>query len=78
MYITSANIINLRSIEKIIIYFKKLVDSVLLKGESGSGKTTILKCIAMDITDEDSAASVLRSLPGELVRKSENEGVITV
>lgn len=78
MYITSVTIENIRSIKKIAIDFNKLGDSVLITGNNGSGKSTVLKCIAMGITDEDSAASVLRSMPGEFVRKGEYEGVITI
>ena len=78
MYITSLKIENIRSIEEVIIDFNKMGCSTILTGNNGSGKSTILRSIAMGIVDEDSAASVLRELPGELVRKGCESGIITV
>lgn len=78
MYITKVTIKNIRSIEEIEINFERGVKSTILTGDNGTGKSTILRSIAMGITDEDSAASVLREMPGEMVRKGAEFGEITV
>lgn len=78
MYIANVAIKNIRSIENLKIDFEKSGNSIILTGENGAGKSTVLKCIAMGLTDEDSTASVLRSMDGEFVRKGEYEGVITI
>lgn len=78
MYINGLTIKNIRSIDHLKVEFETLGDSLVFTGANGSGKSTVLKCIAMGIVDEDSAASVLRALDGELVRKGEDEGSIAV
>jgi predicted ATPase len=78
MYVTSVRIKNIRSIEEIYIEFTSKSRSIVLTGDNGSGKSTILRSIAMGISDEDSAAAVLRELPGELVRQGKDFGEITV
>jgi predicted ATP-dependent endonuclease of OLD family len=78
MHITKIEIKDIRTIEKLSIDFTSDSKSIILSGDNGSGKSTILRCIAMGITDEDSAASVLRDSPGEFVKKGQAEGVINV
>ena len=78
MYITSVKIENIRSIKEITINFKKKGESTILTGNNGSGKSTILRSIAMGISDEDSAASVLREMPGDMVRNDQKYGIIIV
>lgn len=78
MYIISVAIENIRSIKKIAINFEKGTKSTILTGDNGTGKSTILRSIAMGLTDEDSAAAVLREMPGEMVRKGQPFGLITI
>jgi len=78
MYITRIELKNIRSITDLKIEMSRFSESIILTGDNGSGKSTILRCIAMGISDEDSAASVLRELSGDLVRGGEDDGTITI
>ena len=78
MYITRIELKNIRSITDLKIEMSRFSESIILTGDNGSGKSTILRCIAMGISDEDSAASVLRELSGDLVRSGEDDGTITI
>ena len=49
MYITAINIKNIKSIQEVSIEFDELGESTVLTGNNGSGKSTILRCIAMGI-----------------------------
>lgn len=52
----------------------------LLLGDNASGKTTILRCLAIGMSDESSAAGLVREMKGSLVRKTRgnSEGMILV
>ena len=52
----------------------------LLLGDNASGKTTILRCLAIGMGDETSAAGLVRELKGSLVRNASRrlEGMILV
>lgn len=50
----------------------------LILGENGVGKTTVLRSIAMGLTDETSASGLLRELGGEFIRNGQNKGLIEV
>ena len=78
MYVTDIEIKNIRNIKDLKIDFTSKSRSMILSGNNGSGKSTVLRCIAMGISDEDSAASVLRDMSGEFVKKGEKEGIITI
>lgn len=78
MYISSIEIKDIRTIESLKIDLNSKSKSIILSGNNGSGKSTVLRCLAMGIVDEDSAASVLRELPGEFVKKGATEGYIKV
>jgi energy-coupling factor transporter ATP-binding protein EcfA2 len=52
----------------------------LLLGDNASGKTTVLRCLAIGMNDESSAAGLVREMKGSLVRKTRGrlEGTIVV
>ena len=52
----------------------------LLLGDNASGKTTVLRCLAIGMSDESSAAGLVREMKGSMVRRSrgQNYGVILV
>ena len=53
--------------------------SIIISGDNGDGKSTILRSIAMGLTDQTSASALLRDLPGDLVRKGRrNDGHIKI
>lgn len=68
--ISKIKLTDIRSIELLEINFDSSSPSLLIAGNNGSGKTTILRSIAMGLCDEASAAALLRDLPGEFIRKS--------
>lgn len=78
MYITKIELKDIRSIADLEIAMSKSSQSIILTGDNGTGKSTILRCIAMGISDENSAASVLRELSGDLIRGGKPEGVISI
>lgn len=78
MYITEVSLKNIRCFDELTIDFAKLGSSILIAGDNGDGKSTILRSIAMGLCDESSAAALLRELPGDFVRKNTTRGVISV
>ncbi len=70
MYIKRINLKNIRCFSEFEINFEKDGISVLILGDNGDGKSTLLKSLAMGLCDESSAAGLHRELPGELVRKN--------
>lgn len=69
MYITRLQLKNIRCFENLTIDFDNPGSSVLILGDNGDGKTTVLRCLAMGLCDENSAAALFRELPGEFVRR---------
>jgi predicted ATP-binding protein involved in virulence len=75
MYISKVYLKHVRCCDEITINFDKPGSSVLFCGDNGDGKSTILRCIAMGLCDQTSAAGLLRELPGDLVKRGkEDEG----
>ena len=52
----------------------------VILGDNGVGKTTLLRSIALALGDRESAAALLRDLPGEWVRResTNKKGIIRV
>ena len=50
--------------------------SLVIAGDNGDGKSTILRSIAISLCDQWSAAGLLRELSGEFIRDGSEEGVI--
>jgi len=73
MYIKRIYLKNIRCFDELEIKFDKIGNSVLILGDNGDGKSTLLKSLAIGLCDESSAAGLHRELPGELVRKSAKE-----
>lgn len=69
MYISKVVLENVRCFEKLEIDFEQRGSSILLLGDNGDGKSTVLKSIAMGLCDESSAAALFRELPGDFVRR---------
>lgn len=51
---------------------------ISILGNNGSGKTTVLRAIAMGMCGETSASALLRELYGDFVRLGQSKGTITV
>jgi len=78
MYISKIELENIRCFDKLTIDLKKDEDIILwatILGNNAVGKSTILKCIAMGLCDESSAAALMKE-SGEFLRKNEDKGYI--
>ena len=69
MYITRLVLDKVRCFEHIDIPFDDPESSLVILGDNGEGKTTVLRSLAMGLCDESSAAALFRELPGEYVRR---------
>lgn len=54
------------------------MDWVLLLGDNGQGKSTVLRCIALGLCAELEASSLLEAMKGPLLRKGAEKGRITL
>jgi hypothetical protein len=50
----------------------------LILGDNGTGKTTLLRSIAMGLCDAASASALLKDIPGETIREGANAATIRV
>lgn len=73
MYIKRLYLKNIRCFREITIDFEGHASSILILGENGDGKSTILKSLAMGLCDESSSAALFRELPGETVRREKEQ-----
>lgn len=85
MYITRVHLKDVRCFEdaELDLSGYKLGTSVLIAGNNGTGKSAIVRAIAMGLCDRDSAAALLRELSGSFVKSKDdkeesNEAIITV
>lgn len=69
MYIKRLFLKNVRCFEEIEINLDQYGSSLLMVGDNGEGKSTILRSLAMGLCDESSAAALFRELPGGYVRR---------
>lgn len=69
MYITKLTLDNIRCFDYLEIDFTKPGQSLLLIGDNGEGKSTVLKSIAIGLCDESSASALFRELDGEFVKR---------
>ncbi len=69
LYISTISLRNVRCFKELDIEFDELAESILLLGENGFGKSTVLRAIAMGLCDQSSASALFRELPGEYVRR---------
>ena len=81
MYISKIYLENIRCFEKLTLELKQgstpLFWTTLL-GDNSTGKTTLLRCIAIGLCDESSAAGLLRESEEGYIRHSAPEGRIEI
>lgn len=86
MYITSISLENVRAFEKFELNLLENGPSgfavprmrTLLIGENGTGKTTLLRAIAVGIADEEDASGLLSESIGSLVTEGESDARIEI
>ena len=82
MKISKLKIENIKCFEEIEIPFENDNDEItnwsLIVGDNGSGKTTILRCLALGLCDAKGASALLSELHGDFLRQDTNEGEIEV
>lgn len=52
--------------------------SFMIAGNNGTGKSSVLRSIAMGLCDEASAGGLLRELPGDFIREGEDSATIEI
>lgn len=81
MYIKRIELKNIRCFEHIEIDLTT-ADNVrkwaVILGDNGVGKTTLLRSIAMGLGDRETAAALLRDVPGEWVRRQSPDDKATI
>lgn len=69
MYIKKVVLKNIRCFEEFVLEFDERERSVLIVGDNGEGKSTLLRSIAISLCDVSSAAALFRELRGKFVRQ---------
>jgi len=78
MYITKVRLENVRCFEKAELTFERDNRSAIIAGNNGSGKSAILRAIAMGLCDRDSAAALLREHYGDFIYHKEDKATIDI
>ena len=68
LYIDRLTLTNIRCFEHLTIPFNMPGESLVIIGDNGEGKSTLLRSLAMGICDQSSAAALFRELHGDFVR----------
>ena len=77
MHITSLYLKNIKCFKELTYKFEDDKGaSLVIAGDNGDGKSTILRSIAISLCDQWSAAGLLRELSGEFIRDGCKKGVI--
>lgn len=69
LYIKRLVLKDIRCFEELDIKFDKPCQSIIIVGDNGDGKSTVLRSIATGICDQSSASALFRELHGEFVRE---------
>ena len=79
LYVRKLTLKNIRCFEHLEIEFGE-GKSIVIIGDNGDGKSTVLRALAMGLCDQSSASALFRELHGDYVRSgsSDPHGTITV
>ena len=79
LYVRKLTLKDIRCFEHLKIEFGE-GESIVIIGDNGDGKSTVLRALAMGICDQSSASALFRELHGDYVRSgsSDRHGTITV
>ena len=78
MYISKIRLEHVRCFDDETIELGDSHPSLLIAGNNATGKSSILRSIAMGLCDEASAGGLLRELPGDFIRTGENDATIEI
>jgi energy-coupling factor transporter ATP-binding protein EcfA2 len=78
LYVVRLVLTNIRCFEHLEVTFHKPGESIVLIGDNGDGKSTVLRSLAMGICDLSSASALFRELHGEYVRAGSLNGHGTI
>ena len=81
MYIKRVHLKNIRCFKELNLQLTCPADGcrwIVIFGENGVGKTTILRSIAMGLSDETSTYGMLSDLPGDIIRDGCDEALIEI
>ncbi len=81
MYISRIEIHHIRCFEHLIIDLERAKDRIMwttILGDNAVGKSTILKCIAMGLSDVSSASALMKEVSGDLIRRGEETATIKI
>lgn len=81
MYISRLELKKICCFKKLSIDFThadKNSKTIVFLGNNGTGKTTILRSIALGLCDPSSSAGLLQELYGDMIRNEEDEGSIRI
>ena len=79
LYVRKLTLKDIRCFEHLEIEFGE-GESIVIIGDNGDGKSTVLRALAMGLCDQSSASALFRELHGDYVRSgsSDHHGTITV
>lgn len=82
IYITDISIENIRCFEKLDLHFSGEDGHPfywnIIVGDNSTGKTCLLRCIAIGLCDESSGIALIKELEGHFLRKGKKEGKIEI
>lgn len=78
MYISKIRLEQVRCFRNETIELGDSHPSLLIAGNNATGKSSILRSIAMGLCDEASAGGLLRELPGDFIRTGEKDATIDI
>lgn len=78
MYISKIRLENVRCFRDETIELGDSHPSLLIAGNNATGKSSVLRSIAMGLCDEASAGGLLRELPGDFIRTGEDDATIDI
>jgi predicted ATPase len=81
LLIAKVEIVNIRCFQSLTIDFevdKEPIRWAMILGDNAVGKTTLLRSIALGLCNESDAVALMKSVPGDFVRKGAEEGYIKI
>ena len=78
LYVERMTLTDIRCFKDLSIDFEKPGDSIVLIGDNGDGKSTVLRSLAIGICDQSSASALFRELQGDHVRSGRLTGKIQI